>query len=178
MKRTPRKRNKSLYFTSEEGLCFQEDGEVTTHNRFSVLKDYQHYDMEDDMKKEDSSNHKRKKDSLDYKKVKNCILPSYEDFLCNNYYFCNPYFFDNNDEYVISVNDYEINRSCGYFPEFITLDKNNFNKIYDKTNYPRYYPYLFGGRFIKQVSNSKSKYNNQYFSDMKYIHEINKKSGG
>ena len=176
-RRTSRKKGKLLYFASEDGLCLQRDGDISTQNRFDLLTEHQPH-VKEDKKKEEYVDIERKKEFLTTRKTKHCILPSYEDFLHNASYFCNPNFFNKYDDVMLYTFDDKINRSCGYLPDFIFLDNFNFDKVYNKSNYPKYYPYLIGGKVIKQVSNSNSRYNNRYFADMKHAYEINIKYGG
>ena len=50
-----------------------------------------------------------------------------------------------------------------------------FDEIYNNQNAPKYYPYIHNGRFLKQLSNSRSKYNNNYFYNMRTAYNISKK---
>ena len=54
------------------------------------------------------------------------------------------------------------NLCSGYFPDYIPLDDNTFTKLYSDNDKPKYYPYIVNGRYLKQIYNSNSKYNNDY----------------
>ena len=70
------------------------------------------------------------------------------------------------------------NLGSGYFPDYISLDDNTFNKLYSDNEKPKYYPYIVNGRYPKQIFNSNSKYNNEYFFKMKTAYKISRKFWG
>merc|ERR1712082_395778 len=77
-----------------------------------------------------------------------------------------------------SMPECKINNCQGYFPEFIFLSNSIFNEIYNSQNAPKYYPYIHNGKFLRQLSNSRSKYNNNYFYNIRTAHNISKKFRG
>merc|ERR1711888_506578 len=83
------------------------------------------------------------------------------------------------------------NMSSGYFTESLLnpcLDNYNFNKndvfsdgpqnINPNVNINCYYPHISGDKYLKQISNANSKYNNSYLLKMKPIYKICKKFWG
>ena len=141
----------------KEDILFSRSGEVTTENHFSLLEDTQ-----DNMKQEPSNG--RKKPIEAYSGVfsddymchdrGNTLHDTYDSFIdCDNLIKCNNDFMYKN----------KYNFCSGYFPDFIFLDENSFNDMYNINNFPRYYPYILNGKYLKQLSNFKRKYNNSYF---------------
>ena len=70
------------------------------------------------------------------------------------------------------------NLCSGYFPDYIPLDDNAFTKLYSDNDTPKYYPYIFNGRYLKQIYNSNSKYNYNYLSKKRTAYAISKKFWG
>ena len=114
---------------------FIRSGEVTTQNRFSLLDD-----TSSTVKQEPS---RRKKKEVPYSEEVfsntevwhdrgNTLHVTYEDFISKDSNFVN---FKFNNDYMYT-NKY--NFCSGYFPDFIFLDKNSFNDMYNMNNFPRY----------------------------------------
>ena len=76
--------------------------------------------------------------------------------------------FPNVNHYNIYMINNKYNFCSGYFPTLISLDFDNFTKVYNLNsgNIPRYYPYIMNNGYQKQISNSFSRYNNEYISKL------------
>ena len=174
-----KKKGSEFYFydTTEEDICFSKGGEVTTKNRFSVLEDTSCSEKKESptrsSKKEDTSHNEVLPDSFEWHDRGDILHATYDDYISDNFISCNSmsYKFIKYNMFMY-INKY--NLCSGYFPDFITLNKNVFDDIYNDNNFPRYYPYNFNGKYLKQISNSESKYNNKYFSKMKSAYDISK----
>ena len=59
----------------------------------------------------------------------------------------------------------EYNLCSGYFPDFIPIDENEC--VCEN-------PHFYNGRFLKQITNPRSRYNDNYFSKMKDAYGISK----
>ena len=161
-KRNSRKkkgRNFYFYDTTEEDICFSTGGEVTTKNSFSVLDDIFYPE------KRESPIGSSKKEDTYYSEVVDRM---------NNYFVQGEENKYNVVKYLVSMYSNKYNLCSGYFPDFIPLDNIMFEDLYSDNNIPRYYPYRFNGKYLKQISNSESKYNNEYFFKMKTAYDISK----
>ena len=152
----------------KEDILFSRSGEVTTENHFSLLEDTQ-----DNMKQEPSEGRKKPEETYSGVFSDNYMCHDRGNTLHDTYDNFVDY-----DKFVKFNNDYmyknKYNFCSGYFPDFIFLDKNSFNDMYNMSNFPRYYPYVLNGNYLKQLSNFKSKYNNNYFSKMSFTHRLSK----
>ena len=182
-RKSRKKKGRKFYFydTTEEDICFSNGGEVTTKNRFSVLEDTSCHEKKESPtrsnKKEDTSHSEVLYDFYGWQEVRNITYASYDNYLLNNQILHNSVTYKLT-KYNIFLYSNKYNLCSGYFPDFITLDDNVFKDLYSDKNIPKYYPYIFNGKYLKQISNSESKFNNKYFSKMKSAYDISKKFWG
>ena len=116
-------------------------------------------------------------DSVEWHEGRDITYASYDDYFFNNYILHKSATYKV-IKYIMSLYSNKYNLCSGYFPDFIPLDKNVFNDLYSDNDFPKYYPYIFNGKYLKQISNSESKYNNKYFLEMKTAYDISKQFWG
>ena len=88
-------------------------------------------------------------------------------------------FMENSNKHVNNKKHYMYsnkgNFCSGYFPDFITLDNMVGYNASEGNNYSHYYLYIKNKKYLKLLSNSKSKYNNRYFDDMSFAYKVSEK---
>ena len=62
----------------------------------------------------------------------------------------------------------------GYFPDFITLNDPLYYQLSNSNKHNFYYLNVKNGKYLKYLSNKKSKYDNHYFSNMTYAYRVSK----
>ena len=88
----------------------------------------------------------------------------------------------NNDK-INNINYYMYDRNkkfcSGYFPSFITLDDDKHYQISNNTSLDNiknnYYLKIKNNKYLKQLVNKKSRYNYEYFNNLKNAYRISKK---
>ena len=96
--------------------------------------------------------------------------------MINKNYYMNNDLINSNNYYM-----YEKNKKfcSGYFPSFITLDDDKYYQISNNTNPDNiknnYYLKIKNNKYLKQLVNKNSKYNYEYFNNLKDAYRISKK---
>ena len=123
----------------EENIKWKNSGEVTTFNKFDILN------LEEDTS--ESTVQEATCEFLNY--GENTLYTTYDDFMRSRNNLV-----DNNINFMYTNKS---NFCSGYFPEFITLDNNDAYNLSKGDDYSRYYLYTNNNKYLKQLSNFKSK---------------------
>ena len=139
--------------------------EITTSNRFQVL-------IEDDLLVDQILS---PEDVLSQDETQ----PPEETFFSEERSFYN--FMIKNNKCTTNNNNYfmyERNKNfcSGYFPDFITLDDEFYYHLSNNINHNYYYLKVKNNKYLKYLSNNSSKYNNEYFDNLKLEYKISNKN--
>ena len=162
-----------IYDLTGEELIYMNGGKVTTENKFDLLDEDPSTINPSRKKKEDEPWKSLKSSEGTYvgtRYSKNILYPTYDSFMRSR----GDFDYDDKEISFMYVNKY--NFCSGYFPEFITLDDKvayNFSKMNNDSNY--YYLYTNNNKYLKQLSNYKSKYDGKYFKKMYFAYKVSKK---
>ena len=178
--KVPRKRKsrggaQEFYFDLEKNdIIWKKCGEITTHNKFDLI--------DPDMTRFETNDHEdfyissKKNSDIPYFDLNiyddfftegDVINESFKDFMRTkgkNSNSKNHFMYDNKNNFC-----------SGYFPDFITLNDDFGYNISEGNNYSHYYLYVKNKKYLKPLSDSKSKYNNSYFDSMSFAYKVSKK---
>ena len=165
-RKTRKKMYKNIKFyvdIQKDDIGYIKSGEITTDNRFAALADH---NIETRKPQERSGrscpdyDHSEERKPFIFDDLSNFI--SIIDDLSSKDYKMN--------NYIMFVNNNKNSLSTGYYPDIIYLESDNFsntNGFNHKNN-----PFMYNGKPIRQVSNSHSRYNNEYYLKMKSTYSI------
>ena len=146
------------YDWSTQSFNYYKGAEVTTYNKFELLTE------------EENLQTSNPYDDQIVPAEDGIILPHYvslESFLQTDsiLYDQNYYLYDKNKNFC-----------SGYFPDFITLDIDKYNKISQNTNpeniFNNHYLKTKGNMYVKQIINKNSRYNFEYFNNLRSNYQI------
>ena len=150
-------------------------------NRFTPLENCE--------EQEDTPKRKRRgSESPERKKLKLVCFENFQEFCDKNSDLIVSKLFDNS----ICVTFNNKNNLCsGYFPDFISIpqvvscvdnrvdnDALTGGPLDSATDFNQYYPFILNNKHLKQISNANSKYNNNYFGNLKFEYKVCKKFWG
>ena len=194
--KVPRKRKSGRGFKGE-GDCYDPiEGKIhslhalnnnsqyklETSNRFSPL-------MDNEEEQEDILHRYRNRDSSpERKRLRLVCFEDFGDFCKKNSKSILSQLYNNS--ICVTYNN-KSNLCSGYFPDFISdpyVDSCIFNNINDGifidgppdfvADFKQYYPFVSENKYLKQISNANSKYDNSYFRNLRFEHKICKKFWG
>ena len=170
--KVPKKRkSKGKYYHyydhSKESVQFTVGAEVTTSNRFQVLTEEDSLANQIFPPEEVSPPEERMFADIQTQPPEETSFSEERSF----------FDFMNKDNKCINNNNYFLfernkNFCSGYFPNFITLDDELYYHMSNNINHNYYYLREKNEKYLKYLSNNKSKYNNEYFDKLKYAYEI------
>ena len=203
-KRKPKGDSQEFYYDlSDEELKWKHSGEITTSNRFELLS--QEDICFSLTSKEDipspSKKNKSKFNSMqapDFRSnfcfsdnntcdTQNSVYENYVDtgnkFITQNsvmnksfkdFMLTKDKLLNNNSHYMYSNKH---NFCSGYSPDFITLDSIDGYNFSKGSDYSHYYLYVNNNMYLKPLSNPVSKYDNNYFDNLRHAYKISRSQG-
>ena len=187
---------------TDEDIKWKYSGEVTTCNKFELLD--QEDTLSSSTCKEGTLSSSKKNKNFKFnhivvsdfsfnfnfndsqtcdtqKSVNNDYVNSNSKFITQKSVLNNSYneFMSTKDKLLNSNKHYmysnKHNFCSGYLPDFITLDSIDGYNFSKGSDYSHYYLYINNNIYLKPLSSSLSKYNNEYFDKLRHAYKISKK---